>query len=416
MAALFELLSEDEKASFLGRMNALGLEGVSLEALRDEKCGIVGTRMQVSMSGEVEESHDADLSSPDHQHGLDHHHEAGHSHHHHEPAESNSQSQTITHSHDHSGMAEIEARIQGLPVSEKVASDVLAVYRLLAEAESLAHGKPVDQVHFHEVGMLDALADITGVSLLIEQIAPDQVIASAIHLGSGQVRTQHGILPVPAPATAQLLKGIPSYSGNIRGELCTPTGAALLKHFVGQFGGMPVMQVENIGYGMGKKDFPAANCLRAFLGESSDDPADVLEIVCNLDDMTPEAIGFAMERLMEAGALDVYTTAIGMKKSRPGTMLSCLCRPEDAEKFTRHIFENTSTLGLRMHRFKRATLARGERQAETPYGVVRIKTASGWGVSREKVEYEDAARLARLHNLPISIIQDELNHQGNHVP
>ena len=197
-------------------------------------------------------------------------------------------------------MADIRAHIAALPVPQRVRNNILAVYGRLAAAESEAHGRPVDQIHFHEVGTMDALADITAVCLLLERLAPEQIIVSPVHVGSGHVRCAHGILPVPAPATAILLRGVPIYGGHIAGELCTPTGAALLTQFAARFGDMPPMRVERIGYGMGRKDFPAANCVRALLGETEDSAEDVLELACNLDDMTPEAIGFALERLLEA--------------------------------------------------------------------------------------------------------------------
>ena len=190
--------------------------------------------------------------------------------------------------------------------------DVLAVYGLIAEAESKAHGMPITDIHFHEVGTMDAVADVTAVCMLMEELHPEQVIVSPIHVGSGQVRCAHGILPVPAPATAHILQGCPTYGGQIRGELCTPTGAALLKYFATSFGSMPVMRTERIGYGMGKKDFEMANCVRVMLGESEEQTSDAFELECNVDDMTPEEIGFAMERLYEAGAAEVYTVAVGM--------------------------------------------------------------------------------------------------------
>ena len=197
-------------------------------------------------------------------------------------------------------MADIRARIAALPVPQRVRDNILAVYGRLAAAESEAHGRPVDQIHFHEVGTMDALADITAVCLLLEGSRRSRS-SSRPCVGSGHVRCAHGILPVPAPATAILLRGVPIYGGHIAGELCTPTGAALLTQFAARFGDMPPMRVERIGYGMGRKDFPAANCVRALLGETEDSAEDVLELACNLDDMTPEAIGFALERLLEAG-------------------------------------------------------------------------------------------------------------------
>ena len=274
-------------------------------------------------------------------------------------------------------------------------TDALAVYRRIAEAESRVHGAPVDQIHFHEVGTLDALADVVGVCLLMDLLAPEAVYASSVHVGSGQVRCAHGLLPVPAPATALLLEGVPVYGGSIRGELCTPTGAALLRQFVTEFGPMPPMRVEATGYGMGTKEFEVANCVRAMLGQTEAARGTVVELACNLDDMTPEALGFAMERLFDAGALDVYTTPIGMKKNRPGVLLTCMCHAAEREAVLRTLFLHTTTLGVRESVCTRWTLDRTARTVDTPDGPVRVKQAQGWGVRREKAEYEDLAQIAR---------------------
>ena len=242
-------------------------------------------------------------------------------------------------------MGEIRHILSHLDIPESVRIDAEAVYQLIAQAESHAHGRPVEEVHFHEVGTLDAVTDVVAVCWLLHDLAPEKIVASPVHVGCGQVRCAHGILPVPAPATAFILQGVPTYGGAVQGELCTPTGAALLKHFAQSFGPSPVMRVEKIGYGMGKKDFEAANCVRAMLGQTQEGRETIVELCCNLDDMTPEALGFAQERLWEAGALDVYTTAVGMKKNRPGVLLTCMCREEDREKLLSLLFAHTTTLG-----------------------------------------------------------------------
>jgi uncharacterized protein (TIGR00299 family) protein len=305
-------------------------------------------------------------------------------------------------------MAEIGDILAALPISEQVKTNALAVYRLIAEAEGKAHGKPVEAVHFHEVGMMDAVADIVGVCLLMEELAVERVIVSPIHVGSGQVKCAHGILPVPAPATAYILRGVPTYGGEIKGELCTPTGAALLKHFADEFAARPTMIVEAIGYGMGKKDFPIANCVRVFLGETRREDADIVEIACNLDDMTGEALGFALETLTENGALDVYLVSIQMKKNRPGQMLVCLCRLEDEEKMVRLMLKHTTSWGLRSRSWRRYTMDRSVEPIETPYGSIRVKTGSGFGVTKSKAEYEDLAQAAREHGLSIAEIKTGL--------
>lgn len=383
-AALLELLPEQD--DFIAQMNALGIPGVTMEKERTSKCGIEGTHVTVRVHGEEE-------GARTHEHGHAHtddappHHHP-HSHHHDAP-------------HHHSGMHEIEHIVRHLPVSGKVKEDILAVYGLIAEAESHAHGVPVTEIHFHEVGAMDAVADVAAVCLLMERIAPDRVIVSPVHVGSGQVQCAHGILPVPAPATAYILRDVPAYGGEIRGELCTPTGAALLKYFATEFGAMPVMRTGAIGYGMGRKDFPAANCVRALLGETKDAGDIVTELNCNVDDMTGEAVGFAMDALFEAGALEVYTVPVGMKKSRPGTLLCVLCRPEDKEKMVGQIFRHTTTIGIRENIYKRYTLARSVETVRTPYGDIRKKLSAGYGVKREKYEYEDLARAAREHGISV---------------
>ena len=302
-------------------------------------------------------------------------------------------------------MGEISRLIAGMELPAEVKDHIWAVYEDIARAESAVHGVPVSQVHFHEVGAMDAVADVAGVCLLMHMLNPQQVLASPVHVGSGMVRCAHGLVPVPAPATARLLEGIPAYGGNIKGELCTPTGAALLKHFVNSFGPMPVLTLEKTGYGMGNKDFEAANCVRALWGDTMDGAGEVLELRCNLDDMTPEAIGFAQEQLWQAGALDVYTAAVGMKKNRPGVLLVTLCRLADRETMLRLLFRHTTTLGVRELRCERSTLQRRMETGETPFGSVRVKVSEGWGVIRRKAEYEDLAKIAREKGLSLGEIR-----------
>ena len=413
-AALYELLDEAGKAAFLKQMNALGLPNIAVASEPMIKCGILGTHMKVTVGG-VEEDvlfHDHDHEHEHHHHEHDHEHHDHEHHDHEEHCHEHSHEQEHdhaheenchehTHHHHHSSMNDIAQILSALPLSERVRADAAAVYQEIAEAESVAHNAPVDQIHFHEVGTLDAVADVTAVCLLMELLGVEKVLASPVHVGSGQVQCAHGILPVPAPATAYILREVPIYGGSIRGELCTPTGAALLKHFVSAFGEMPLMKVQKIGYGMGKKDFPAANCVRALLGETADTGDQILELSCNLDDMTPEHIGFAMEQLFAAGALDVYTVPVGMKKSRPGVLLSVLCTVETREAVLAALFRHTTTLGVRENAFRRYTLRRSFETVETPYGSVQSKTAEGYGVTRRKYEYDDLARIAAAHGLTL---------------
>ena len=399
MAALLELLPEPEP--FLEKMNSLGLTGVTVSREPMAKCGIHGTHMRVTVHGEEEESHDAhnhhehEHHHHDHDHAHEHeHHEHEHEHHHH---------------HSHSSMADITAQLMALDLPQSVKDNACAVYAQIAEAESHAHGVPVEQIHFHEVGTLDAVADIVGVCLLLELLGPERIVASPVHVGCGHVHCAHGVLPVPAPATAHILRGVPTYGGEVQGELCTPTGAALLKHFAAEFSPMPEMAVEKIGYGMGKKDFPRANCVRAFWGETTERPKTdtVVELECNLDDMTGEALAFASEELLCAGARDVFTTPIFMKKGRPAYRLSCICTAEQADEMAALLFRHTTTLGVRKKTCARYVLDRTVETVQTPFGEARCKTASGYGVEKRKLEYEDAARLAREHDVPLSAITIE---------
>jgi len=387
-AALLELLDKEEREAFVETLNNAGIPGVCFTAEPSEKCGICGTHMKVLVEGE-EEGEDIH----DHDHGHDHVHvnEDGSEYH-----------------HSHSSMHGIEHIVMDhLNVSDKVKKDILAVYSLIAEAESSVHGVPVEQIHFHEVGTMDAVADVTAVCMLMERIAPDRVIASPVHVGSGTVKCAHGILPVPAPATALILKGIPVYGGQIKSELCTPTGAALLKYFVQEFTDMPVMAVSSIGYGMGKKDFDRANCVRAILGDSESGEY-VTELTCNIDDMTAEEIGYAMDVLLKNGALEVYTVPVGMKKCRPGTLICVMCREGDREKMTDLIFAHTTTLGVRENVSKRYTLKRTIETVETKFGPVRKKISKGHGVIREKYEYDDLVKIAQEKGISISEIKKNI--------
>jgi uncharacterized protein (TIGR00299 family) protein len=292
-------------------------------------------------------------------------------------------------------MNDIRRIVSQLAVSPSVRDHILAVYQNIAEAESRVHDAPVDQIHFHEVGSLDAVADITAFCVLLERIAPEKVIASPIHTGCGSVRCAHGILPVPTPATVEILKGIPVYSTGIEGELCTPTGAALMKHFVSEFRSMPLMTPDAVGYGMGTKDFEQANAVRAILGESTSPNDGIVKLECNVDDMTGEEIGFATERLFDCGAVEVYTTSCMMKKGRPGTLITCLCHQDRREELIRAIFRLTSTIGIREQTMDRSVLTREIRSMKTEAGMIREKVSTGFGVTQTKLEYDDVAAFAK---------------------
>ena len=424
-AALLELLPDPD--GYIAKLNGLGIPNVTFQREDSVKCGICGTHVTV-LVGDVEEGEEMHDHVHHHEHEHDHphahfhihehehgHHEDDcgheHTHFHTHDNEADEHEHNHAHHHHHSSMHDIEHIIADhLNLPEKVQKDVLAVYQLIAEAESHAHGVPVTDIHFHEVGTMDAIADITAVCMLMNEIAPDEVVVSPIHVGSGQVKCAHGILPVPAPATLYILQNVPIYGGEVKGELCTPTGAALLKHFATRFGAMPVMKPAGVGYGMGKKDFNCANCVRVTLGETEEEKSGdtILQLSCNVDDMTAEEIGFAMDRLFEAGARDVFTIPVGMKKNRPGTLICVICSETDKEEMIRCLFAHTSTIGIRITVHERCVLDRKIESILTDYGEIRKKTSRGYGVTRVKYEYDDLARIAVEQNLSIDEVKSIL--------
>ena len=429
-ASLAELLPDDARDAFTSELNAAGIPGVHVSLDPSVKCGITGTHLTVTVNGTEEKegghSHSHEHSHHDHQHDHAHDHSHSHDHHH-------DHSHDHHHDHSHRSLHDIHHIIDDLKLPEAVRTDILAVYRLIAEAESKAHDKPVSEIHFHEVGTMDAIADIASVCLLLHKLAPDQIIASPIHVGSGQVKCAHGILPVPAPATAYILKDIPIYSGSIQGELCTPTGAALLKHFVTRFDQMPLMTPASTGYGMGTKDFPAANCVRAILGESfAENQAETIcELSCNVDDMTGEDIAFAIETFLQNGALDAFTVPCTMKKGRPGVLVTVLCKDPDQKQMTKLILQHTTTLGVRSAEKKRWILSRTESETVIPDDMlanvtspdmpaeskahelkttgndctIRSKTSTGFGITRNKYEHDDLEKIARTYGLTLAQVR-----------
>ena len=371
MAALAQIAPEGAK--ICDKINALGLPGVEANAQTVTKNGVTGLHIKVSVYGEDE----AEMCG--------HHHK-----------------------HEHRSLAEVCALIDSLALPEKVRDDARAVYTLIAQAEARVHGREPGEVHFHELGTLDAVADVTGVCLLMYELGVERVVASPLRLGYGTVKCAHGELPVPAPATALLLEGVPAYGGDIEGELCTPTGAALVKYFADEFGALPEMTIERSGFGMGTRDYGRVNGLRAILGEAVERLPRVSELRCNLDDITAEDLAFAQELLLERGALDVYTQPLGMKKGRTGVMLSCLCEEEREAEFAALMLRHTPTLGLRVYHPERITLERRTEREQTEYGEVRIKYAAGHGVEKSKPEFEDLKRIARETGLSLSELRHRL--------
>ncbi len=385
-SALIDLF--DDKEKLVEALNNIRIPKVKYSLESSNKCGILGSHLVVLVDGAMEESVDMKHSHQEADAG-DNHHAHG--------------------EETHNSMYDIEEIIEGLNLSKEIKGDIREIYQLLAEAESRVHGCAISEVHFHEVGSLDAIADIAAVCYLMHELDPEKIIVSPINVGAGQVRCAHGILPVPAPATALLLKGIPSYSSDsIEGELCTPTGAALVKYFAFDYGPQPVMSVDEIGYGMGKKDFEQANCVRVMIGDISEDAEKIVELSCNIDDMTPEEIGYAKEMLFKDGALDVYTISADMKKERPGIVMFCMCREDRAEQLIKGIFKNTTTLGVRENVSNRYVLTRQIEKVDTPYGKVRVKRAFGYDVKRWKIEYDDLAGIAERTGKSIIELRKEL--------
>lgn len=387
-AALFELLDETAKAAFLEKINSIGVPNVSVHPDKVTRGGIAGTHMHVIINGEEECC-------------CEHHHR--HEHH-----------------HSHTSMHDIEDIVFSLKVPAKIKNQIIAIYKIIAEAESLAHGVPVAAVHFHEVGMMDALMDIAAVCLLINELQPERILSTPIHVGSGTVNCAHGVMPVPAPATANILKGIPVYGGSVKGELCTPTGAALVKFFATDYITMPPMSISAIGIGCGTKEFSGhANILRAILGESVEghkngshgntEPNDTVTVLnCNIDDMTGEEAGFALSKIFDAGAREAFYEPVFGKKCRPGIKLTVICDEDKKIDIIKAIFANTTTIGLRESVERRYILDRKIETINTEFGPIRKKICEGYGVIKEKWEYEDLLKVAESTGLSLPEIKSRL--------
>ncbi|NPV02999.1 MAG: nickel pincer cofactor biosynthesis protein LarC [Brevinematales bacterium] len=323
------------------------------------------------------------------------------------------------HSHEHRGLREIEGIIGKTGLPPAVKERAMKVFRELARVEGGIHGVAPEEVHFHEIGALDTIYDIAGTALGFSMLGIERVYASPVATGHGTVKCAHGVLPVPAPATLRLLEGIPVVDGGIASELTTPTGAALLREFVHSFGVMPPMTVTGSGYGAGSRDFDERpNLLRLTLGESAEDSGTrgetVIEIVTNSDNISPETVGYAMERLFGAGALDVTVTPVLMKKNRPGHTITVMAMPEKRGELLAVLFRETGTLGARVRTTERVVLRREIVEAETQWGKVRVKLGyfGGERVSAAP-EYEDCAELARKHGIPFRQVYDEVLRTAN---
>jgi len=319
----------------------------------------------------------------------------------------------VAHDHSHRSLSRIEQIIESSGLEPSVKQRSIRIFRRLGEVEAAVHGVSIEKIHFHEVGALDSIVDIVGASVALRLLGIEKVYCSPLNLGSGTVKAAHGVMPVPAPATAALVKGIPTYSEGPAVELTTPTGAAVVATVAESFGAMPAMRIASVGYGAGDRDFEGRpNLLRVLIGESSlaSEATEVYVIEANLDDMNPQLAGYVRERLLDCGALDVTLTPVYMKKDRPGLLVSVLARPEDRDRLGELLFAETTTLGIRMYAAERRVLERSWRTVETPYGEVRIKVASENGAIRNFApEYDDCRRIALEKKVPFKDVWQQAN-------
>jgi uncharacterized protein (TIGR00299 family) protein len=408
--------------------------GARLEISQVNRGGITATKMDVYIHGEVELPREVFWAQQNHEHGHDHDHEHEHPHkpdHEHDPVElkehnysqaRNESSRAVAapapheDKHEHGrGLKEIREIIRNANISDRAKATAIAMFEALGAAEAKIHNNDIEKVHFHEVGAVDAIVDIVCSAVGAEALGVDEIICSPLNVGGGTVRCAHGLLPVPVPATVELLKGAPVYSSGLQVELVTPTGAAIVKTLAKRFSAFPAMTIEKSGYGAGTRDFSGhANVLRLTIGESraeiaenvSSEAISVLE--ANLDDLNPQVFGYVVDRLFEEGALDVFAVPVQMKKNRPGMLLTVLSKPEDAQELTKIIFTETSTLGVRRRDEQRQTLARKWITVGTRWGDVRLKVASMNGtVTNYAPEYEDCRKIAAQHHVPLKSVMQE---------
>lgn len=405
------------------RQTVRGLNlGAELKIEKVDRCGITAAKVDVLVNGEADRPREA--AQPvhhvhSHEHGPTHEHEHRHSdgtvHGH-----AHAHDEEPGHIHDHAHgrhLSEIKKIIAGSTISAKAKQTATEIFEALGAAEAKIHNVPVETIHFHEVGAVDAIVDIVGAAVGAEALHVDRIVCSPLNVGGGTVVCAHGTFPVPAPATLELLKGAPVYSGEIQKELVTPTGAAIVKVLAEEFGPMPAMTVTQTGYGAGSRSFAAhANVLRITVGESvtmteskSALPKDeVMVLEANIDDLNPQLFGYTAERALAAGALDVFATPVQMKKSRPGTLVTLLTKPEDAERIAELVFRETSTIGVRTRREQRYVLPRRFETVQTRWGTVRIKVAQLNGTaSNYAPEYEDCRQIAEEHRVPLKNVMQE---------
>jgi uncharacterized protein (TIGR00299 family) protein len=398
-------------------LGSLMVPGYRLTADRVLRSGLSAVKFKVHEEG----AHDA--ATPSHGEGRDHHagavHGPGHHHHGHEGHDGpHEHHQGEGHHaavpgdgapHVHRSLVEITSLIGGSALSATAKARAIELFGRLAQAEAEIHQMPVDRVHLHEVGALDSIIDIVGAAFAMEWFGADRVMASPLNVGGGMVTSAHGVFPVPAPATVRLLTGVPVYSSGIQMETVTPTGALLISGYASSFGPLPAMRVDRVGYGAGDRDLPGTpNVLRVLVGHDDGAPAGerVVVLECEIDDMNPQIFGVVMDRLYAAGALEVFYSAVQMKKNRPGTLLTVVAPPDRRERMTAIVFRETTTIGLRYQELTRACLERETVLVETAVGPVRFKVArQGAEVMNAAPEFEDCARLAAERGLPVKEVQ-----------
>jgi uncharacterized protein (TIGR00299 family) protein len=411
---------------FTRTVEALGVDA-RLEISRVDRSGISATKLDVIAAGEKELPREEAFStqhsafSPARPSSVEHSHSHGaaepHSHEH-------SHSQTPPgaavphehgHAHSHRGLKEIRQIIQAAGISQSAKDRAIKIFEALGAAEAKVHNTDIEKIHFHEVGAIDAIVDIVCASVGAETLGVDEWVCSPLNVGGGTVVCAHGAFPIPAPATLELLKHAPVYSGEIQKELVTPTGAAIVSVLASRFSNFPAMKTEKTGYGAGTRNFKnSPNVLRISVGETAErqeSPFPVEEITvleANIDDMTPQVFGYVMEQALQNGALDAFGTPVQMKKSRPGMLLTVLCRTEDSQSLTKLILAETTTLGVRMRKESRAALARRNISVNTKWGAIRMKLANLNGsISNYAPEYEDCRQIAKEKKVPLKTVMQE---------
>ncbi len=394
---------------------ALGVEA-RLEISRVTRSGISATKVDVVVGAEKDLPREEYWAQPAATHSHEHQHSEAH-HEHEHPHHEHAAHEHSAHEHSHArGLKEIRSIIHRAAISDRAKATAVAIFEALGAAEAKIHNTAVEEIHFHEVGAVDAIVDIVCAAVGAEALGVDEIICSPLNVGGGMVKCAHGTFPVPAPATVELLKGAPVYSSELQAELVTPTGAAIVKTLAARFAAFPQMKIEKTGYGAGSRDFPGhPNVVRLVIGESAASALaaktaseTITVIEANLDDLNPQVFGYVLDRLLQEGALDVFGMPVQMKKNRPGTLLTVLCKPEDAGKLTQLIFTETTTLGVRRREETRQTLARRWENVRTQWGDVRIKIASMNGtVTNYAPEYEDCRRIAAEHHVPLKTVMGE---------